>query len=516
MEIDGDVAIIGSGFGGALTALILQKLDLRPVLIDRASHPRFIIGESSTPIADLVWQDLCRRYDLPRLEPLCEYGSWQRSYPQLPCGLKRGFSYYRHQSGAEFAPRIDHANELMVAASNQDVDADTHWYRPDFDAFLVREAIAAHIPVLDLTEITEIVDGEEWRLSGHRAGETVRIRSRFIVDASGEGGFLARHLRLRNEVASMRTSSRSVFGHFRGVGLWEDELRRGKGRIGDYPFRCDDAALHHIVDGGWMYVLRFNNGVTSAGVLLDTERHPLDLGVSPEDEWHSLLGRYPSIARQFADAELTPLCGPMRRTGRLQRRWSRFVGPNWAMLPFSGYGLDALHSTGNAHTLRGIERLCDILAGRFGRDELYADLQKYERTLRGEIDLLDQVVHGCYSAFADFRLFASFSMCYFAGAIFSEDQRRKGKTGAHDAILMADQPAYRQVVDECYHELRRLLSLGRISDGQAEEYRQFVERRIAPYNLAGLCDPARRNLYPYLETAQADVLSEPRPSGSGT
>lgn len=500
MDIDGDVAIIGSGFGGALMALILQQLDLRPVLIDRASHPRFIIGESSTPIADLVWQDLCRRYHLPRLEPLAEYGTWQALYPQLACGLKRGFSYYRHQPGSEFAPRRDHATELLVAASNQNEDADTHWYRPDFDAFLVREAIAAQIPVLDLTEITEVFDGDEWRLKGHRAGERVNIRARFLVDASGEGGFLAKHLRLRNEVASMRTTSRSVFGHFTGVGLWEEQLRQSHGRVEDYPFPCDDAALHHIIDGGWMYVLRFNNHVTSAGFLLDTVQHPLDVTLTPEDEWQHLLARYPSIARQFGDAQLTSLCGPLRRTGRLQRRWSRFAGPNWAMLPFSGYGLDALHSTGNAHTLRGIERLCEILSGRFGRDELYADLQRYERTLRSEIDLLDQVVHGCYSAFREFRLFSSFSMAYFAGAIYSEDQRRKGHTGPHDAFLMADRPEYRAVIDTCERELRRLLAQDRISEAQSEEYRGFVARQIAPYNLAGLCEPERRNLYPYLPT----------------
>jgi FADH2 O2-dependent halogenase len=28
----------------------------------------------------------------------------------------------------------------------------------------------------------------------------------------------------------------------------------------------DDAALHHVFDGGWVWVLRFNNGITSAGV----------------------------------------------------------------------------------------------------------------------------------------------------------------------------------------------------------------------------------------------------------
>ncbi|RPI75698.1 MAG: hypothetical protein EHM42_15225 [Planctomycetaceae bacterium] len=251
-----------------------------------------------------------------------------------------------------------------------------------------------------------------------------------------------------------------------------------------------------------MWVLRFNNGVTSAGLMLDAAQHPLDLSVSPEEEWQALVARYPSVARQFADTDLTALCGPLRRTGRVQRRWSRFVGPNWAMLPYSGYGLDALHSTGNAHTLRGVERLCDILAGRLGREELYADLLRYEQNLRREIDLLDLVVHGCYRSFRQFELFSAFSMAYFAGAIFSEDRRCHGQWNKHDAFLMADRPEYRQMVEGCYEELLRLLGQGRVSAAQAGAYRDFVRRAIEPFNIAGLCDPSRMNLYPYLDAAE--------------
>src|SRR5436309_1240589 len=72
-----DVAILGAGFGGSLMALVLQRIGLRPVLIDRGTHPRFAIGESSTPIANLALGNLARRYDLPRIEPLAKYGSWK-------------------------------------------------------------------------------------------------------------------------------------------------------------------------------------------------------------------------------------------------------------------------------------------------------------------------------------------------------------------------------------------------------------------------------------------------------
>ncbi|HUQ68356.1 MAG TPA: FAD-dependent monooxygenase, partial [Planctomycetaceae bacterium] len=69
-ELDADVLIVGSGFAGSLTALLVKQIGLRPVVVDRGSHPRFVIGESTTPVANLVLESLSRRFDLPWLTPL--------------------------------------------------------------------------------------------------------------------------------------------------------------------------------------------------------------------------------------------------------------------------------------------------------------------------------------------------------------------------------------------------------------------------------------------------------------
>ena len=115
-----DVLVLGAGFAGALMALTARRIGLRPVLVEKGRHPRFAIGESSTPVANLVLEGLARTYDLPRLLPLTKYGRWQAAYPHLACGLKRGFTFMRHEAGRPFAPRADHANELLVAASPRD------------------------------------------------------------------------------------------------------------------------------------------------------------------------------------------------------------------------------------------------------------------------------------------------------------------------------------------------------------------------------------------------------------
>src|SRR5690242_21210709 len=97
-----DLAILGSGFAGSLTAMIAQRLGLRVILLERGQHPRFVIGESTSPLTNLLLEEIADEYDLPRLRPLTSFGAWKQAYPDLPVGLKRGFSFYSHAPGWRF------------------------------------------------------------------------------------------------------------------------------------------------------------------------------------------------------------------------------------------------------------------------------------------------------------------------------------------------------------------------------------------------------------------------------
>src|SRR6516165_7116909 len=111
-----DVLVIGSGFAGSLMAMIARRLDLSTALVERGKHPRFIIGESTTPLANLLLEQIASKYDFPGVLPLCKWGSWQGQTPNLACGLKRGFTFYHHQRGAPFAPDPDRKRQLLVGA----------------------------------------------------------------------------------------------------------------------------------------------------------------------------------------------------------------------------------------------------------------------------------------------------------------------------------------------------------------------------------------------------------------
>ena len=103
MRIDADVAVVGSGFAGSLTALCLRARGKRVVMVERGRHPRFAIGESSTPLANLLIEELAARYDLPRIGVFSKWGTWQRARPDVGGGLKRGFTFFFHRPGEPFA-----------------------------------------------------------------------------------------------------------------------------------------------------------------------------------------------------------------------------------------------------------------------------------------------------------------------------------------------------------------------------------------------------------------------------
>src|ERR1041385_6993676 len=182
-----DVAIVGSGFAGSILAMIARRLGRSVVLLEKGRHPRFAIGESSTPLANLLLEELARSYDLPRLLPLTKWGAWQKAYPEIGCGLKRGFTFYHHTFDQPFAGDPQRSDQLLVGASPRDEVADTHWYRPDFDHFLAREAESAGVVYLDEVELKDVSEqASEVILSGHRRGEPVVIRAQFVVDRSEE------------------------------------------------------------------------------------------------------------------------------------------------------------------------------------------------------------------------------------------------------------------------------------------------------------------------------------------
>ncbi len=479
--VDFDLVILGSGFSGSLVALIGRRLGLRVLLIERRRHPRFVIGESTSPLTNLLWEELAAEYELTELIPFAAYGTWKASHPEIGVGLKRGFTFYAHSAaaGAAGGRNPDPDPGLLVAASPNDAVADTHWYRPDFDAHLVRVAQRHGAEYLDETAVETVSrQAGSIRVEARRNGTLRSVTTRLVVDASGTRGALHQLLGLREgrPLPEMPRAA-SLFAHFSGVGRMSDQ-RPSAGA----PYPPDASALHHLFPGGWMWVLPFDNGITSAGLCL-TAGAASGLRLDrPAQAWSELLSRHPEVGQQFADAEPTT---PFYVIPEL--RWRGTPGPpGTVMLPSALGFVDPLFSTGFPLTLLGIQRLGRLLPSLLSQPETALGLAAYYRACRQELAASERLVAASYACFGRFSEFAALSMLYFVAASFSESARRMGRPGLAPGFLMCRNRAFRSVFDAtCAQSLA----------GDAVSL-NAVGRLLEPWNVAGLCDPARRNWYP--------------------
>jgi tetracycline 7-halogenase / FADH2 O2-dependent halogenase len=499
------VAVVGSGFAGSLMARVLAKQGYDVVLLERGAHPRFAIGESSTPLANLSLERLGRRYEMDDCWQMATHGRWLAHHPDVRRGLKRGFTFYRHHPGREFTDEGLDSERLMVAASPNTSVADTHWYRADVDHHFVRQAVAAGVDYRDRTELTSAhMRADGVRIEGIRRGETFDLRAAFVIDASGPGGFLARQLDIPSGLSRTSTRAALVFSHFTGV----HDMRDAVPDLPEGPYPDDWAAVHHVIDEGWMYSLRFDHGVTSAGFALSPRGvRRLRAGKqSPDALWRTLLKRYPTIGAVFGDA--TPTF-PIGYRSRIQHRLTRAAGPRWALLPHAFAFVDPLFSTGIAWSLRCIERLGLSFEGRArkGAPEGRA-LARYDRMLSSEADQIDRLVSGAYDSMAHFDLFAAQAMIYFAAVSYAEARRRlvPDEAAAWSGFLGVGDPVLAPLPGASRRRLRRITrGVGRA--GTAAErgaFASWVADAVAPRNVAGLADPRRHKLYP----VDFDVLVE--------
>jgi FADH2 O2-dependent halogenase len=486
-RIDADVAVIGSGFSGSLTALALLRRGRRVVLIERGRHPRFAIGESSTPLANLLIEELCDRYDLPGVRVFSKWGTWRRARPDVACGLKRGFSFFFHEPGRAFPDDAAHERQLVVAASPRDEIADMHWYRPDFDQALVREAEAAGAVYLDMTRLDAFrQQGDTTILEGEREGRSVRISAGFVVDASGPRGFLHRVLGLEEAPLRWLPPTEGLYTHFEDVRRWDGV----KPSPEEPPYPIDDAALHHVFAGGWIWVLRFSNGITSAGAALTAPVAATLRALDGETTWSQLLAMLPAVADQFQSSR--PVL-PFVRAPRLAFRSTRAAAGAWALLPSAAGIVDPLLSTGFPLTLLGVLRLVDLLERTVPGGERDAALLAYERATLRELDATERLVGALYGAMADPPPFKRLALLYFAAASFSEAARRLGRPELAPGFLLCDHPAFGPELAAC------TAAAAAAPTGEARRaLEERIDRAIEPFDTAGLLDRGRRDWYPVL------------------
>ncbi len=397
-DVDVDVAILGSGMGGSVLAALLARHGRSVALIDKTAHPRFAIGESTIVYTTQLLASLSERFDVP-----------------------------------EIAPRADPAEVAMAWIGPPEF----HLYRPDVDAYLFRAAVdrgaTRHIGVG-----VSRVEADAQAATVHFDDGTT-LRARMVIDGTGHRSVLGQQHGLRMEDPGLHTHTRSLFTHMVGVSPFDTVMPRS---VHGMPGPLHEGTLHHVFDGGWLWVIPFDNHrgadnpLVSVGLQLDSRRHPLPADRTPAQEFADLLARFPSIAAQFEGAEAVR---PWVRTGRLQFASTTAVpGPRQALLPHAYGFIDPLYSRGLAFTLDGVKHLAQaILAVDDPGD---ADLSGLDARYRELLDAHDELTHGSLVSWRDPALWNTWWTLWLLSTVaqfFVMLGRHRWRIGRDDTLARA-------------------------------------------------------------------------------
>jgi FADH2 O2-dependent halogenase len=237
-------------------------------------------------------------------------------------------------------------------------------------------------------------------------------------------------------------------------------------------------------------VLRFNNGMTSAGAALTD---PIAAGIDAAEgasAWDRLLTQFPSVGRQFARARAVL---PFVHAPRLAFRSRQVTGRRWAQLPSAAGVIDPLLSTGFPLTLLGIARLLELLEDTKEGPERESALQVYARMTHDELEITERLVAALYATMGDVELFKRLTLLYFAAASYSEAARRLGRPQLAPGFLLNQHPQFGSELRACAD-----LALSGSQGAARKALVDRIDRSVEPFDTAGFLDRTRRDWYPVL------------------
>ncbi len=404
-----DVIVLGTGIGGSMLAAVLARKKLKVLMIDSETHPRFTIGEATTPDTNFRLKLLGLKYDVPEIAHLSAFHT-TRDHVSPACGVKRAFSFLYQTEGEEQDPTRTHQYPTLAPPMGPDL----HFFRQDVDAYMMAVAVRYGAKIRQQTRVAEI-DFQEDRVTLVTEKQE-KFEATYLVDGTGIRSVLAHKLQLRDDVSKFRTNSRAIFTHMIGVRPYEQVGSAPQLHGLKYPL-CQ-STLHHVFAGGWFWVIPFDNHtdstnpLCSVGLVLNREIHP-ECGMNPEEEFWSFVRKFPEMVRQFDGAQAVR---NWTSSGRLQYGSKTITGHRYCLLSHAGFFIDPLYSTGLALTTAMVDLLAGTLIKAFeANDFSVARFEHLNGFFATNIKYADEIVASSFVAFRDFDLWDSWFRIWVVG-----------------------------------------------------------------------------------------------------
>jgi len=312
------------------------------MMLEKSRHPRFHIGESLLPM------------NLPILERLGV--------------LEQVRAIGTHKPGAEFP--VDEVN-YNTFRFERAIDAQFGYAfqvkREEFDQLLFEHAKANGVDAREQVKVERIEFGPDGRPAGALAtdadGQPVRVRMRYLVDASGRDTLLGAQLKLKRKNALHQSAA--IFSHFTGVTRREGE---DAGNITVQRF------AH-----GWMWLIPLRQDVMSIGAVCFPDYLKTRRGDN-EDFLMRTLESEPAAWDRMANAQRV---APVHVTGNYSYTCTRMTGPGWVMVGDAYAFVDPVFSSGVYLGMNSGEQAADVVDGALRDPAREAALQQaMERRLK--------------------------------------------------------------------------------------------------------------------------------------
>ncbi|MDQ2778934.1 MAG: tryptophan 7-halogenase [Pseudomonadota bacterium] len=330
-----DVLVIGGGPAGSAAATLLARQGRDVLLIEKAHHPRFHIGESLLPASGRLFEALGVREAVERI------------------GMRKW--------GVEFvSPQHAHTGQIEFAdAADPSLNYAWQVRRSELDELLFRHAAASGARTREGCQADKVdFDAEGATVQTRCEGGSRRQwRTRFVVDATGRDTLLARQQGSRRK--DPLHDSAALYAHFRGAERLPGKL---EGNISIFWF-----------EHGWFWFIPLADGHTSVGAVcwpqyLKTRRKPLP------DFFRDTIALCPPLAKRLAPAEL--LADTVEATGNYSYSAERASGERHVLLGDAYAFVDPVFSSGVHLALRSAFASADLIAARLDRPHEAAAAQR--------------------------------------------------------------------------------------------------------------------------------------------